>query len=74
MVIIELKRPPLVSRAEVPPHLRLVVVDALAANLALVEAPLLEVGEELLMVHLARHSEEALAAMVVVPEVLTVEN
>ena len=55
-------------------HLGLVVVEVLAADEAPVEAPLLKVGEELVVVHLAGHPEEAVATMVVVPEVLAVKG
>ena len=55
------------------PHLGLVVVQGLpaAGHEALVEAPLVNVGKVLAVVHLAGHPVEAVATMVVVPEVLT---
>ena len=40
---------------------------------SLVEAALLEVGEELVVVDLAGHPEEALATVVPVPKVITVK-
>ena len=61
-------------RVEMLRHLGLVVVEVLAADEAPVEAPLLKVGEELVVVHLAGHPEEAVATMVVVPEVLAVKG
>ena len=41
---------------------------------SLVEAALLEVGEELVVVDLAGHPEEALAPVVPVPKVITVNK
>ena len=41
---------------------------------SLVEAALLEVGEELVVVDLAGHPEEALAPVVPVPKVITVKR